>query len=92
MKEIKSIDLRSAFRVGLLFYGAVVGVIALAFLAAEGIALAQGTFSVPEFLIGSMVLLIGASLYVVFGGVTVAISVWLYNQIARKYGGIKIKV
>ncbi len=92
MKEIKYIELRSAFRIGLLFYGAAVGIISLIFLAAEVLALAGGVFSLPEFLIGSMVLVLGTCLYVVLGGVAVASSVWLYNQIARKYGGIKIKV
>lgn len=92
MKEIKSIELRSAFRVGFLFYGAVVGIITLVFLAAEVLAMVRGVFNIPEFLIGSLMLLIGASLYVIFGGVTVVISAWFYNRIARKYGGIKIRV
>ena len=92
MKEIKSIDLRSAFRFGLLFYGAVVGTITLVFLGAELLALLRGNFSVVEFLVGGFVLLVGAALYVLFGGATVAVSVCLYNRIARKYGGIKIQI
>jgi len=56
------------------------------------LALLRGNFSVVEFLVGGFVLLVGAALYVLFGGATVAVSVWLYNRIARKYGGIKIQI
>ena len=70
MKEIKAIDVRSAFRMGILFYGVVVGGIVLVFSAAEGLALAGGVFSVPEFGVGTFILLIGASLYVIIGGVS----------------------
>ena len=92
MKEITQIDLWSAFRVGLLFYGAVVGLITLFFLGAEFLAWTQGIFSISELAVGSLVLVIGALFYVVFGGATVAVSVWFYNRIARQYGGIKIRM
>ena len=92
MKEVKSIDVRSAFLVGLVFYAAVVGLIALLFLGAELLSTLRGEMQGMEFLVGLLLLVIGGTAYVAFGALTVAVSAWVYNKIAQRYGGVKVRL
>lgn len=92
MKEVKFIDPKSAFRLGVIFYTVVVGIIASLFFFYEIYSMAIGTMSFFEGVVGLVMLIIGSGLYVLFGSLSVYSSVWLYNKVAEKFGGVKVKI
>lgn len=92
--EIKSINLKSMFKLGFFFYLAVmmvVGVIGLLFMII-GLVTNFSTGSLTAALGAVVIYIIIALFYGLVAALFLSLSGFVYNKLAAKFGGIKIDV
>ena len=94
MMEVKSVAPKSLLKLGFFFYLAmmlVVGLVGLVFLVLSLVTNYSASSLTGAF--GAIAVYVGMALfYAVVGGLMMGVAGFVYNKIAKRFGGIKIEV
>lgn len=94
MKEIKSFSLKSLFKLGFFFYLVVmlvVGAVGLVVMV-TGLVTNFSTSALTGALGAVVIYLVLTVVYSLLAAVVLALSGFLYNKVAEKFGGIKVEM
>ncbi len=94
MREIKSLGLKSLFKLGFFFYLVVmlvVGVVGLVVMIA-GLVTNFSTSALTGALGAIVIYLVLTVVYSLLAAVVLSLSGFLYNKVAGKFGGLKVEI
>ncbi|MCL5675896.1 MAG: hypothetical protein M1120_02085 [Patescibacteria group bacterium] len=94
MTEVKSVHLKSLFKIGFFFYLVVmlaVGIVGLVFMLA-GLVTNFSTSALTGALGAIVIYLVLTLIYSLLAAVVLALSGFLYNKVAQKFGGVQVEI